>query len=269
MSAAGIAVFIFASLLSVMAENFKSRDETYEIFPEMESQPATVVGRTVSLPGKTYRQAFKASIKLGQCPLVMESGSIKTCSHQFTGEEIFIPKASMTVDVSRVQSSEDILLHTMGGVGVSIGVLGLISVTPKVKVAVTTETNRKTLNLISSYEMTKGVITLQNAKSKTVVSDYSALFLSEIEIGGNELLLVSLEFESEKKKVEVEVSVTFKILFITISAKLKHVHQNFKSKAKVRVQFKSSWRKELDETFSRLEDAIPRVEQIESMYMKG
>lgn len=91
------------------------------------------------------------------------------------------------------------------------------------------------MNLLSSYEMLKGIKSLHGAKPKTVITAGGALFLSEIEIGGDETLLVTLEFESEKQKVEVEYTVTFKILFWSISAKIRFVHTTFKSKAKVRV----------------------------------
>ena len=46
---------------------------------------------------------------------------------------MYLPTGATIVDVSRVQNAEDILLHTMGGVGASIGVLGLVSVSPKVR----------------------------------------------------------------------------------------------------------------------------------------
>ncbi|XP_015927516.2 uncharacterized protein [Parasteatoda tepidariorum] len=235
----------------------------------VKEKEGAVAGRLVSIPAKAYRQGFKDTISLGQCSLVKdENGDIITCSAEFTGTKIFLPKASMTVDVSRVESSEDILLHVMGGFGTSVGVLGLVSVSPKINVAVTTETTKKTLNLISSYELSKGILTLHNPSPKSTVAD-SALFLSEIELGGNELFLVSLEFENEKKKIDVQITITFKILFISISAKLKFVKTKLKTKAKVRIQFKSSWRKELDESYSDIDSALPRVEEIETMYMKG
>ncbi|GFY54309.1 uncharacterized protein TNIN_298881 [Trichonephila inaurata madagascariensis] len=173
----------------------------------------------------------------------MENNNIKTCKEEFEGETVFLAKGSMTVDVAKVQSSEDILLHVMGGVGASVGVLGLVSVSVKVKVA--------------------------NPKPKTDIPEDGALYLSEIELGGNELFLVTLEFESEKQKVDVEITVTFKILFWSVSAKVKFVHETFKSKAKARIQFKSSWRQELDVSFSDLGSAIPKIEEIENMYMKG
>lgn len=107
--------------------------------------------------------------------------------------------------------------------------------------AVTTETNKNTLNLISSYVINKGVMTLHKPRPKFVEGD-KALFLSEIELGGNEMLLVTLGFESEEKKVEVEVSVTFKILFISITAKLEHVEKTFKTKASCRVSNNFSYK---------------------------
>lgn len=107
--------------------------------------------------------------------------------------------------------------------------------------AVTTETNKNALNLISSYVINKGVMTLHKPRPKFVEGD-KALFLSEIELGGNEMLLVTLEFESEEKKVEVEVSVTFKILFIPITAKLEHIEKTFKTKASCRVSNNFSYK---------------------------
>ncbi|GIY52484.1 uncharacterized protein CEXT_416941 [Caerostris extrusa] len=199
----------------------------------------------------------------------MENNNIKRCNEEFVGETVFLAKGSMTVDVAKVQSSEDIMTHVMGSVGTSVGVLGLVSISPKVTVAVTTETKKENLNLLSSYEIHRGVISLQSPKPKTTIPDDGALYLSEIELGGNELLLVTMEFESEKQKTEVEISVTFKILFWSITAKVKFVHTTFKSKAKARIQFKSSWRKELDESFSDLSPAVPRIEAVENMYMQG
>lgn len=63
----------------------------------------------------------------------------KTCfkfpfsKDEFEGEIVYLAKGATTVDVSRIQNAEDIILHIMGGAGFSIGVLGLVSVSPKVK----------------------------------------------------------------------------------------------------------------------------------------
>lgn len=43
-----------------------------------EGESGAVAGRFVSIPAKDYINAFKVPIKLGQCPLVMTDGSIKT-----------------------------------------------------------------------------------------------------------------------------------------------------------------------------------------------
>lgn len=267
---AGVSAVGLVTLLSGVAVHFRPGSVSNDIMTVMDAdESGAVAGRIVSVPVKAYKQAFRDTLSLGQCPLVREeNGNARKCSVEFTGEKVLLAKAAMTVDVSRVESSEDILLHVMGEVGTSVGVLGLVSVSPKVTVAVTTETTKKNLNLISSYNIHKGVLTLQNPRPKQAITD-PALFLSEIELGGNELLLVTLEFESEKQKVDVQITITFKILFISITAKLRFVHTTFKSKARVRIQFKSTWRQELDETFSDLGAALPRVEEIEKMYMKG
>ncbi|GFT08945.1 uncharacterized protein NPIL_624151 [Nephila pilipes] len=268
--AASVSTVGVLTLLSGLAVHYRApRSVSNDILDVMQAEGGAVAGRIVTIPARDYIKAFKASLKLGQCPLKMENNNIKKCNEEFEGQTVFLAKGSMTVDVAKVQSSEDILLHVMGGVGTSVGVLGLVSVSPKVTVAVTTETKKENMNLVSSYEMHKGVVSLQNPKPKTSIPDDGALYLSEIELGGNELLLVTLEFESEKQKVEVEISVTFKILFWSITAKVKFVHETFKSKAKVRIQFKSSWRKELDESYDNLDSGIPRIEAVESMYMKG
>ncbi|GFQ68540.1 uncharacterized protein TNCT_148791 [Trichonephila clavata] len=269
--AASVSTIGVLTLLTGVAVHYRTpRSVSNDILDVMQqSQGGAIAGRPVTIPARDYISAFKSSLKLGQCPLKMENNNIKTCKEEFEGQIVFLAKGSMTVDVAKVQSSEDILLHVMGGVGVSVGVLGLVSVSVKVKVAVTTETKKENLNLMSSYEMHKGIISLQNPKPKTSIPDDGALYLSEIELGGSELLLVTLEFESEKQKVDVEISVTFKILFWSVTAKVRFVHETFKSKAKARIQFKSSWRKELDESFSDLGSAIPRIEAIENMYMKG
>ncbi|KAF8794183.1 uncharacterized protein LOC129961176 [Argiope bruennichi] len=270
--AAGVSAVGLVTLMSGLAVHYRTpRSVDNELLNVMNSESGAVAGRIVTIPAKTYIRAFKASLKLGQCPLKMEESNIKRCNEEFVGDSVFLAKGSMTVDVAKVQSSEDILLHVMGSIGTSVGVLGLVSVSPKVSVAVTTETKKENLNLLSSYEMHKGIMSLQSPKPKQGIQipEDGALFLSEIELGGNELLLVTLEFESEKQKVEVEISVTFKILFWSITAKVKFVHNTFKSKAKVRIQFKSSFRQELDESFSELSAAIPRIEAIEKMYMQG
>lgn len=268
--AASVSTIGLITLLSGVAVHYRTpRSVSNDVLDVMDSKGGAVAGRIVSIPAKDYIKAFKASLKLGQCPLKMENNNIKRCNEEFEGQTVFLAKGSMTVDVAKVQSSEDILLHVMGGVGMSVGVLGLVSVSVKVKVAVTTETKKENLNLVSSYEMHKGVVSLQNPRPKTSIPEDGALYLSEIELGGNELLLVTLEFESEKQKVEVEISVTFKILFWSITAKVKFVHETFKSKAKTRIQFKSSWRPELDQTYSDLGAAVSKVEAAENMYMKG
>lgn len=257
-------------LLLVVAYPRSLTDKDGGNMMDAEENSGAVAGRFVTVSAKVYKDAFKAPIKLGQCPLAMEEGSIKTCKDEFEGEVVHLPKASTLVDVSRVESSEDILLHVMGGVGFSIGVLGLASINPKVKVAVTTETGKDSLNLMSSYEINKGVMTLRNPRVKHLGGGgQRTLFLSEIELGGNELLLVTLGFESEKQKREVEVSVSLKILFFSITAKLNYMHEELKSTASCRIQFKSSWRKDLDEFFSHLENCIPRAQEIENMYMQG
>ncbi|CAL1265303.1 unnamed protein product [Larinioides sclopetarius] len=270
--AAGISAVGLVTLMSGLAVHYRPRRSVdNELLNVMDSESGAVAGRIVTIPAQSYIKAFKASLKLGQCPLKMEKNNIKRCNEEFVGDSVFLAKGSMTVDVAKVQSSEDILQHIVGSVGTSVGVLGLVSVSPKVTVAVTTETKKQNLNLLSSYEMHKGVMSLQSPKPKEGIQipEDGALFLSEIELGGNELLLVTLEFESEKQKVEVEISVTFKILFWSITAKVKFVHKTFKSKAKVRIQFKSSFREELDECFTDLGTAIPRIEAVEKMYMQG
>ncbi|GBM99901.1 hypothetical protein AVEN_188418-1 [Araneus ventricosus] len=268
----GISAAGLVTLMSGLAVHYRRpRSVDNDLLNVMDSESGAVAGRIVTVPAKTYIRAFKASLKLGQCPLKMENNNIKRCNEEFVGDSVFLAKGSMTVDVAKVQSSEDLLQHIVGSVGTSVGVLGLVSVSPKVTVAVTTETKRENLNLLSSYEMHKGVISLQSPKPKEGIQipEGGALFLSEIEMGGNELLLVTLEFESEKQKVEVEISVTFKILFWSITAKVKFVHNTFKSKAKVRIQFKSSFREELDISFTDLSAAIPKIEEVEKMYMQG
>ena len=100
--------------------------------------------------------------------------------------------------------------------------------------AVTTDISKNTLNLVRSYAIRKGLQTLRMPRPKFVEGE-KALFLSEIEFGGNEMLLVTLEFESEAERVEVETSPSFKNVFISISAKLEHIEKTFQSKANCRV----------------------------------
>ncbi|XP_054715613.1 uncharacterized protein LOC129225086, partial [Uloborus diversus] len=260
---------LFCSISESASHTARNNQKRIALESTAQVDAGAILGRILTIPVKQYKSAFRASLKLGQCPLVMKDGSIQTCSDEFTGENIFIGEGSATVDVTRVQNSEDIFLHTMGGVGTSVGILGIVSVNPKVTVSVTTDTSRKSLSLINSYEMSKGILALHNPKPKQAVKAEGTLFLSEIQLGGNEMLLVTLEFESEAKKTEVEISYTFKILFISISAKLKFIKNNFKSDAKVKIQFKSSWRPEFTEEYPNLDRGIPRVETVEKMYMDG
>ncbi|KAG8176256.1 hypothetical protein JTE90_021353 [Oedothorax gibbosus] len=269
-AAAGVSAVGMVTLLSGLAVHFRTpRSVDNNLLPLLADSGGAVPGRVVAVPVSIYKKAFKDTLKLGQCPLVMDGTTIKTCNDKFEGEEVFLGRASFIVDVTRVQSSEDITQHIMGGLGASVGVLGLVSVGTKYNVAVTTDTKKENLNLLSSYEMLKGVISLHGAKPTTVITESGALFLSEIEIGGDETLLVTLEFESEQQRVEVSITVTFKILFWSISAKISFVHTTFKSKAKVRIQFISSFREDTDTIYNDLGEAVGKVEEAEREYMRG
>ncbi|XP_022235034.1 uncharacterized protein LOC111083079 [Limulus polyphemus] len=157
-------------------------------------------------------------------------------SVKFTGREEFIPQSEFEVEVRRVETVEDILTHGAGAIGLSVGVMGLVGVSVKVKVAVTKQTTRKSVMWMSKYRLQTGVISLRDARGPPLPDDsLTSLYLSEIVVGGEEILLVSMEFNDEKTRVEVEITIKIKILFFTISAKMNFIKENRKSTASVEV----------------------------------
>lgn len=49
-----------------------------DLLPLLADSGGAVPGRVVSVPVRDYKNAFKATLKLGQCPLVMDGKTIKT-----------------------------------------------------------------------------------------------------------------------------------------------------------------------------------------------
>ncbi|XP_076313908.1 uncharacterized protein LOC143226599 isoform X2 [Tachypleus tridentatus] len=204
--------------------------------------------------------------------LLLTYGVVWLFSHcirvKFTGREEFIPLSEFEVEVRRVETVEDILTHGAGGIGLSVGVMGLVGVSVKTKVAVTKQTTRKSVMWMSRYRLQTGVITLRDVKEPAILDDsLTSLYLSEIVVGGEEMLLVSMEFNDEKTRVEVEITIKIKILFFTISAKMNFIKESKKFTASVEVIRLSSWRGPDIRKFAgpgSLSQAIELVENFEA-----
>ncbi|XP_067133464.1 uncharacterized protein [Centruroides vittatus] len=233
-------------------------------------------GRTIQVSAKDYVEKYKEKLDLGDCPvreLTFSNGTTRIipCPFKYTGDVHFIPLARTNLDIRRVQKAEDVLSRVGGGLGIGAGIMGLAKVSIKVKAAVDTQNNKKQMSLSSNYVIQRGVLSLRNARPVGDVDpDFvTQLYLSEVVIGGEETLLVTMEFESERKKTEVETSVTVKILFISITAKMRFISENFHSAAAVKVSRVSSWRRTETRTFlgpGSLKSALKVIEEYENKF---
>lgn len=233
-------------------------------------------GRLIKVNSREYIEKYKEKLNLGDCPtreLSYTNGTTRIipCSFKYKGNVYFIPLARTNLEVKRIQKAEDVTSRIGGGLGVGVGVMGLVKVNVKAKATVDTQTNKKQMSLSSNYVLQRGVLTLRDPQPVgNLDPDFvTQLYLSEVVIGGEETLLVTMEFESEKKKTEVEISVTVKILFISISAKMRYITENFKSAAAVKVSRISSWRRTDTQTFigpGSLVSALRVIEDYENKF---
>ncbi|KAL9985833.1 hypothetical protein ACROYT_G008281 [Oculina patagonica] len=129
-----------------------------------------------------------------------------------------------------------------------------------------TSNEREIMSLSSSVYTRKGFF-VSDKETPSYVDNGMSFKVEGIEIGLEEILIVTTEVEREQKRTEDKLDVEVRVLFFTISAKMENIHQSSSHRGFVLIDHYSSktgeWR-HLEFDTSGYQDAMTELHRIEA-----
>lgn len=179
-------------------------------------------------------------------------------------EFVSFPLTSFSTRCHRKTEVKDYLMNLEVKGKVSV-LKGLDSASVKYNRNKVLSSKREVISLSCSVYARKGFLAI--GKTPVVCSDKGMdLNVEGIELGLEEVLIVTMEYERDDSKTEETLEIKVRVLFFTISSKMENIYQSSSQRGFVRIDHYSSktgeWKKsEFDA--DGYKDALKEVQQIE------
>ncbi|XP_013390256.1 uncharacterized protein LOC106158721 [Lingula anatina] len=243
-----------------------------------EIAPVYSNGRVLELPAIDYVDKYKRHLALGECPTRTINGREVSCPVKtpYRGTPKYYEYPVTRITYKQANSVEDIFreMTVMGGVGVSF--MGLIGASVSARYTETLNAKSNSITMMGHVTAQRGFWTLGHPRPSSNIGSLSRYqtkyYVSDILVGGEDSLIVQLNFNSEEVKKKVEITIKIKLLFFTITTKMEWVKTNFKGSASVDIRRISSIGNSVKESYccdlAGYDRALARVRQLEAEMAK-